>query len=175
MLDWETVVQNKELLSSVEKLVHEADSFYSSPQEIYDELNRLTGNDWTADNYKEYCCDYDEWYRLDEVVFALFHGGHYPEQKNEDWKAWNKEPSIDVKKLYEELLVTFPEWEEDADSSESLFMSTNNQVYGFEKVILIRNLYKQKFLLCTLTNMNEQEKDMFVRTVQKYCVQVVED
>ena len=84
-------------------------------------------------------------------------------------------PSIDVKKLYEELLVTFPECEEDADSSKSLFMSTNNQVYGFEKVILIRNLYEQKFLLCTLTNMNEQEKDMFVRTVQKYCVQVVED
>ncbi len=49
MLDWEKVVQNKELLSKVEELVNEvADTFHDFPQEICKELNQLTGNDWTA-------------------------------------------------------------------------------------------------------------------------------
>ena len=90
MLDWDKVVHNKEILSKVEELVGRvADTFHDFPQDICDELNRLTGNEWTGDNYIEYCAEYwESWWTLEEVVFALFHDGDYPDKKEEDLYAW---------------------------------------------------------------------------------------
>lgn len=40
MLDWEKVVQNKELLTQVEKIVNDvAEIYFNFPQEICEELN----------------------------------------------------------------------------------------------------------------------------------------
>lgn len=212
MLDWEMVVQNKELLSKVEKLVDKVvDTFHDFPQEICDELNQLTGNDWTGDNYIEYCAEYwESWWTLEEVVFALFHDGDYPDKKEEDWYAWNiaqsidededvisffrfgkykkyeeqrekvgKYENIDVRQLYRELLDAFPNWNNDIDSWEEdgyeTFICTNKETYAYEKEIYITNLHEQKFLNCTLTNMNEMEKDIFIKIVQKYCNHIATD
>lgn len=206
MMNWEKVVQNKELLSRVEELIDEvADTFHDFPQEICDELNRLTGNNWTGDNYIEYCAEYwESWWTLEEVVFALFHDGDYPDKKEEDLYAWNIEQSldkdedvisffrfgkyedendkyddIDVRQLYKELLEAFSKWNNDVDSWEDddykKFMCTNKETYAYEKEIYISNRRKQKFLDCTLTNMNEQEKDIFVKIVQRYCNHVAAD
>lgn len=209
MLDWEKVVQNKELLSKVEKLVNEvADTFHDFPQEICDELNHLTGNDWTGDNYIEYCAEYwESFWTLEEVVFALFHDGDYPDKIEEELYSWNIEQSvdkdedviaffrfgkyehkskktskyenIDVRQLYKELLDAFPNWNNDVDSWEEddyeTFMCTNKETYAYEKEIHIYNGYEQKFLNCTLTNMNEMEKDIFIKIVQKYCNHVATD
>ena len=83
MLDWKNVVKNRELLSRVEELVEKVTyTFHDFPQEICDELNQLTENNWIGDNYIEYCAEYwESWWTLEEVVFALFHNGDYPNKK----------------------------------------------------------------------------------------------
>ncbi|MBP5457730.1 MAG: hypothetical protein J6Y37_14655 [Paludibacteraceae bacterium] len=195
MKDWENIVKNKDLLSKVEDWVRGLT--INSPQEVFVELNRLTGNNWSREEYESHIFDYPDFNDLEEVVYALFHNGDYPDRKSEDCEAWNikksvdeeknvcsffilskykkdkekcsKYEDIDVKRLYQDLLHAFPSWKEDSDSWENLFLCKNKEVYGFEKAIFIRNVYDRKFLSCTLTNMTEEEKDTFVRIVGKYC------
>lgn len=201
MSNWEKVTQDKELLSKVEDWVRGLS--IDSPQKIFDEMNRLTGNDWSREQYESHIFDYPDFYDMEEVVYALFHEGKYPMRTREDIFAWNieqaeeddkavctffireaykknKEKSnlytrVDVKGLYQELLGAFPEWNEDADSYENLFCLKNQEVYGFTKTIFISNVYDRKFLDCTLTNMNQEEKDTFVNVVRKYCNHVVRE
>lgn len=199
--NWEKVTQDKELLSKVEDWVRGLS--IDSPQEIFDEMNRLTGNDWSREQYESHIFDYPDFYDMEEVVYALFHEGKYPMRTREDIFAWNIEQaveddkavctffirgaykknkeksnlytSVDVKGLYQELLGAFPEWNEDADSYENLFCLKNQEVYGFTKTIFISNVYDRKFLDCTLTNMNQEEKDTFVNVVRKYCNHVFDN
>ena len=201
MSNWEKVIQDKELLSKVEDWVRGLS--IDSPQEVFDEMNRLTGNDWSREQYESHIFDYPDFYDMEEVVYALFHEGNYPMRTREDIFAWNIEQaveddkavctffirgaykknkeksnlytSVDVKGLYQELLGAFPEWNEDADSYENLFCLKNQEVYGFEKSIYIQNVYDRKFLDCTLTNMNQEEKDTFVNVVRKYCNHAVRE
>ena len=201
MSNWEKVIQDKELLSKVEDWVRGLS--IDSPQEIFDEMNRLTGNDWSREQYESHIFDYPDFYDWEEVAYALFHDGNYPERKSEDLEAWKIEESvdddkdvrsffihseykknrkkcsryddIDVKKLYRDLLGAFPEWNEDADSYEKLFCLKNKEIFGFTKTIFISNVYDRKFLSCTLTNMNQEEKDTFVNVVRKYCNHVVRE
>ncbi|MBO5630202.1 MAG: hypothetical protein J5965_14135 [Aeriscardovia sp.] len=195
MKDLENVLKNKDLLLKVEHLV--CGLTIDTSQEVFNELNRLTGNDWSREQYENQIFDYPDFKDLEEVVYALFHNGDYPNRKSEDCEAWNIEESvdddknacsffirlkykkdwekcsryeeIDVNRLYQDLLVAFPTWKEDADSWGKFFLCKNKEVYGFEKAFFIRNVYDQKFLSCTLTNMTEEEKDTFVRILGKYC------
>ena len=199
--NWEKVIQDKELLSKVEDWVRRLS--IDSPKEFFDEMNRLTGNDWSREQYESHIFDYPDFYDMEEVVYALFHEGNYPERKSEDLEAWKTEESvdddkdvrsffihseykknrkkcsryddIDVKKLYRDLLEAFPGWNEDADSYEKLFCLKNKETFGFTKTIFISNVYDRKFLSCTLTNMNQEEKDTFVNVVRKYCNHVVRE
>ena len=174
MSNWEKVIQDKELLSKVEDWVRGLS--IDSPQEIFDEMNRLTGNDWSRERYESHIFDYPDFYDWEEVVYALFHDGNYPERKSEYLKAWKiGNDDIDVKKLYLDLLEAFPGWNEDADSYEKLFCLKNKEIFGFTKTIFISNVYNRKFLDCTLTNMNQEEKDTFVNVVRNYCNHVVRE
>lgn len=81
MLDWNKVKKDKALLEKVEDIVDDvSETYYDFPDDIRDELNRLTGNDWSGDNYIEYCGGYDEspW-SLEATVYALFHDGEFPD------------------------------------------------------------------------------------------------
>ena len=50
---------DKEKIKRVEQLVDEAAEEYDEfPQEICDELNNITGNDWSGEEYLEYCAGY---------------------------------------------------------------------------------------------------------------------
>ena len=77
------------------------------------------------------------------------------------------------------MLDAFSKWNNDADLWEDddyeTFWCSNKETYGFEKEIHIYNGYEQKFLNCTLTNINEQEKDIFIKIIQKYCNHVAVD
>lgn len=77
------------------------------------------------------------------------------------------------------MLVAFPAWKNDVDSWEEdnyeTFVCTNSETYGIEKEINIYNGYEQKFLACTLANVNEQEKEIFIQIVKKYCNHVTTD
>ncbi len=81
MLDWNKVKKNKVLLETVEELVDEVShTYHDFPDDIRDKLNSLTGNDWSGDDYIEYCCGYEESAgSLKAVVYALFHDGDYLE------------------------------------------------------------------------------------------------
>ncbi len=81
MLDWNKVKKDKALLEKVEELVNDvAHTYHDFPDDIRDELNRLTGNDWSGDNYIEYCGGYEEsFWSLEATVYALFHDGEYPD------------------------------------------------------------------------------------------------
>lgn len=207
MLDWEKVVQNKELLTQVEKIVNDvAEIYFNFPQEICEELNRLTGNDWTGEDYLEYCAGYWEspW-NLAEVVFALFHDGEFPNKKEEDLYVWDIEHSIEtdedvisfyrfgeyedereksskykdinVKQMYNELLDAFSKWDNNMESWEEddyeSFYCSYMETYGYEKIIDIYSGYERKFLSCTLTNLNEDEKDIFINIARKWCNHIV--
>ena len=51
---WETVANDKEVLSRVETLVKEGAAMDGDiTQEMCDELNTLTGNGWKSSKYKE--------------------------------------------------------------------------------------------------------------------------
>ncbi len=83
-----------------------------------------------------------------------------------------------MKQLYKELLDAFSKWNHNADSWEDedykSFYCSNMESYGYVKEIHL-NRYEQKCLRCTLTNINEVEKDVFVKIVQKYCNHIVAD
>ena len=150
----------------------------------------------------EYCAGYYEspW-TLEEVVYALFHDGKFPDKKEQDLYAWNIEQSvdadeevisffrfgkfrkkgkkknryndIDIKQLYNELRDYFYGWENDEDERESedyeSFWCSTMEEYGYEKSINISNIYDKKFLNCTITNLNDNEKNDFMDIIQKYC------
>ena len=96
MKDWENIVKNKDLLSKVEDWVRGLT--INSPQEVFVELNRLTGNNWSREEYESHIFDYPDFNDLEEVVYALFHNGDYPDRKSEDCEAWNIKKSVDEEK-----------------------------------------------------------------------------
>ncbi len=143
-IDWETVAKDKEVLSRAEALVKEGAAMGGVlPKEMCDELNALTGNKWTGKKYKEFCDVYDFPWEAEEVVYALFHSGKFPDKKEEEMFAWkieesidsdqdaiaffymcqyeddsercNKYEQVDVKPLNEEILRAFSGWEIEED------------------------------------------------------------
>ena len=86
MTNWEKVLQDRELLRKVEDFVRGL--VIDSPQEVFDEMNSITGNEWTRKEYEFHCFDYLDFYDMEEVVYALFHEGKYP-------------PRTDMRNLYE--------------------------------------------------------------------------
>lgn len=85
MLDWGKVKNDKVLLKRVEELVESVcDTFHDFPQDICDELNKLTGNDWEGVQYIEYCAEYWESCSLEQTVWALFHDGYLPDEDKFD-------------------------------------------------------------------------------------------
>ena len=89
-IDWETAAKNKEVLARAEALVKEGASIGGVlPKDMCDELNALTGNKWSGKKYKEFCDVYDFPWEAEEVVYALFHNGEFPDKKEEElyWKC----------------------------------------------------------------------------------------
>ena len=84
MKDWNRVKKDKELLRKVEYLVNEAGDYYDDlPEDICNELNELTGNNWEPISYGERCSEWWEspW-NLEQVVYALFHDGEFPDRND---------------------------------------------------------------------------------------------
>lgn len=143
-VDWGKVAKDKELLARAEELVKQGASEGDSlSQEICDELNSMTGNGWDNERYKELCFTYDWPWTVQEVVYALFHGGEYPDKTEDEIHAWSSDQTadsdhdvitffrlcayqedaekcsrfkqVDVKPLNAELLSAFAGWEIEDD------------------------------------------------------------
>lgn len=69
-----------ERIKQLEAMVDKIGDCYDMPKESdVAKLNQLTGNDWNAKSYWEYCCEYWSHHSLEETVWALLHAGHYPD------------------------------------------------------------------------------------------------
>ena len=148
--DWGKISKDKQLLEKAEALVKlGAQAKGALPQEICDELNALTGNGWKAAKYQEFCEAYDWPWTVQEIVYALFHGGEYPDKTEYEIHAWSIENStesdwdvitffhmctyqhepektstfdqVNVKPLNDELLSAFAGWEIEDDWEEYNF------------------------------------------------------
>lgn len=85
MLDWNTIKDNKELIKQVENLVEEVSEIYFDfPEDMRGQLNKLTGNSWSGDNYIAYCAEFWSSSTLEETVYALFHDGDFPDTKERE-------------------------------------------------------------------------------------------
>lgn len=74
----EEIITTKRI-AQLEAMVNKIGDCYDMPEESdVAELNRLTGNDWSAKSYWDYCCEYWSHHSLEETVWALLHDGNYP-------------------------------------------------------------------------------------------------
>lgn len=200
-MEWKDILKKGKKIKRVEKLVDmAAETYFDFPKDICDELNELTGNTWEGKEYIPYCAGYWEspW-SLEEVVYALFHDGEFPDKKEEKIYAWstngnddntedvisffrfgryNKNPEkkgnymdIDAAGCFNELMTAFFEWDCDDAEKENYnsFYCSIMKEYGYEKNIHIYNGYDHKFLNCTITNLDKEEKDKLVTVIGKWC------
>ena len=85
-----------ETIKRLEELVEEISSCYDTiPEDIYNELNQLTGNDWKPEEYIEYCAEYWSSGSLEETVYALMHNGDYPDNQYVTIYVWKQNAHIE--------------------------------------------------------------------------------
>lgn len=86
---------NKDIIVRLEALVESISECYTSiPTEKVEELNELTKNSWSEEEYIEYCAEYWSCSTLEETVYALLHDGEYPENVIEKIYLWKKKQDI---------------------------------------------------------------------------------
>lgn len=105
---------DKRMIERLEELVEEISECYTSvPAEIVEELNKLTKNEWSENEYIEYCAEYWSRSTLEETVYALLHDGEYPDNIEEKLAFWKNRKLIDMpdeKVMFK--LMGLPETEE---------------------------------------------------------------
>lgn len=127
-------------LLKLEEIVEKISECYTSiPEDILLELNNLTGNGWTEEEYIEFCAEYWSSSTLEETVYALLHDGEYPDNRTKDLYFWKAKRELElsdekimfklrklpeevdediisdfedlpVKEFYEWICSQFPEW-----------------------------------------------------------------
>lgn len=132
-------------LLKLEEIVEKISGCYTSiPEDILAELNHLTGNEWTEEEYIEFCAEYWSRSTLEETVYALLHNGVYPENREKELYIWKAKREVEltdeqimfklrklpdevdedvtssfedlsVGEFYEWLCTRFPEWEVEED------------------------------------------------------------
>lgn len=127
------------------------------PEEWMKELNDLTGNGWTEEEYKEFCVEYECRSTLEETVYALLHGGEYPDNIEQELYFWKTNTEVDlsdeqikwkledlpetedeefvckfedlsVREFYEWLCSHFSKWEADDEVDEEELQSGSFEV-----------------------------------------------
>lgn len=88
---------DEKIIKRLEELVEEISECYTSvPAEIVDELNKLTKNEWSENEYIEYCAEYWSRSTLEETVYALLHDGEYPDNVDKKLCFWKKNKTVDL-------------------------------------------------------------------------------
>ena len=148
-----------ETIKRLEELVEEISSCYDTiPEDICNELNQLTGNDWKPEEYVEYCAEYWSSGSLEETVYALLHDGEYPNNEYKYIYIWQQNTCIDLSskdimrmllssqfdenkdklvklntyRFTEWLIDYFSDWEIDKQNEKKItFFYTGEMEYGF--------------------------------------------
>ena len=76
-------------IKQIEELVEKIGDCYDYPEEeLVKQMNLLTGNDWDAQTYWEYTCEYWSHHSLEQTVYALIKG-QYPPEKENKYYVWS--------------------------------------------------------------------------------------
>ena len=168
MLDWNKVKQDKELLKRVEALVESVcDTFYDFPQDVCDELNKLTDNNWEGEQYINYCAEYWSSRTLEETVWALFHDGDLPDLNEFEIKIQSVPEELSRDEIFKWFSDYFhTDWESecwDKYNKKNMSMRYNGeQEYGFKQTIGIYLDKKRGFI--SAHNLSEENKE----AIRKY-------
>lgn len=168
MLDWNKVKQDKELLKRVEALVESvSDTFYDFPQDVCDELNQLTGNNWDGEEYINYCAEYWSSKTLEETVWAIFHDGDLPDLNELEIKIRSASEEFSQDEIFQWFAEYFhTDWESerwDKYHKKNMYMRyKGEQEYGFAQTIGIYLEGKRGFI--STKNLSEENKD----AIRKY-------
>jgi len=90
---------DEKVIERLEELVHKISyAGYRAPipEECLNELNDLTGNGWTEEEYKEFCVEYECRSTLEETVYALLHDGEYPDNIDQTLYFWKNNTEVDL-------------------------------------------------------------------------------
>lgn len=90
-------------LEAVKALIEEiADSYDLPEEEQVEEMNRLTGMDWDAEELQMYCFEYWSRSSLEETVYAMFHGT-LPLTREVELVFWRAKPgaALEDQAVYE--------------------------------------------------------------------------
>ena len=84
-------------IKAVEELVEEIADCYDEPDdETVAKFNNVTGNDWDAQTYFEYCCEYYSHHSLEQTVYALLNDGSYPDDTKVLVCAWKEKSPVNL-------------------------------------------------------------------------------
>ncbi len=90
-------------LEQVKELIEEIADYYDLPtEEQVEEIRRLTGIEWTAEDLQTSCCEYWSHNSLEETAYLMFHE-EYPPVREVELVFWKYKPGIimDDKTVYE--------------------------------------------------------------------------
>ncbi len=144
-----------ENLEGVKELIDSIADCYDLPSdEETEEMNFLTGINWSAEDLQEACCEYWSHNSLEETAYFMFHES-YPPTNEVKMAFWKYKPNVvlndkevyekyrfgkgtvkaleplPLEEILEKLREEFPNWEdEDAEGEKSwLFCSPNQKEY----------------------------------------------
>lgn len=91
------MIMDKKVIKRLEELVEKISGCYTSiPEDILAELNDLTKNEWSEEEYIEFCAEYWSSNTLEETVYALLHDGKYPDNVVKKIYIWKNKKIIDL-------------------------------------------------------------------------------
>lgn len=81
-------------LEQVKELINRIADYYDLPtDEQTEEMRKLTGMDWSAEDLQMQCCEYWSHNSLEETAYLLFHGD-YPPVREIDLIFWRYKPGV---------------------------------------------------------------------------------
>ena len=81
-------------LEQVQKLINEiADSYGLPLEKDAEEMCRLTGKEWSAEELQLKCCEYWSHHSLNEVAYLMFHEA-YPPVREVELSFWRVKPGV---------------------------------------------------------------------------------
>lgn len=131
---------DNEILERVKQLIDEIADYYDLPsEEETEEMRKLTGIDWEAEDLQMNCCEYWSHNSLEETAYFMLHG-EYPPTHECELVFWRYKPGsvLEDKAVYEKyrlgkgtlkaleplpledilqkITELFPEWEQDTEA-----------------------------------------------------------
>lgn len=133
---------DNEILERLKELIDEIADYYDVPsEEETEEMRRLTGIDWEAEDLQMNCCEYWSHHSLEETAYLMLHG-EYPPTHEWELVFWRYKPGsvledtavyekyrlgkgtlnalepLPLEEILKKIKELFPQWQLNAEASE---------------------------------------------------------